>query len=193
MIMSSSSRPDSGRESARDVPVWDPLVRLLHWSLALAILLNGAVVDDESAAHEWIGYAALAMVAVRLVWALIGPRAARFSAFPPNPAAALRHVRGILRGDHGATLSHNPLGAFMVYNLWLTVIALGLTGYMMTTLQFFGVEWVEDAHEAAFAWLMLSVALHVAGVLFDSRWTGVGLVRAMITGRKRMTGDVPDR
>lgn len=72
----------------------------------------------------------------------------------------------------------------MVYNLWLTVIVLGVTGVMMGTIRFFGVEWVEEAHEIAFSWLMISVALHLGGVLFDSLRTRVPLVRAMITGSK---------
>ena len=72
----------------------------------------------------------------------------------------------------------------MVYNIWASVIAIGVTGYMMTTITFFGVEWVEEAHEVIFGWLLVSVALHVAGVAFDTWWSGVNLVRAMINGKK---------
>ncbi len=166
--MSVISEHSSGRESARDVVVWDPLVRLIHWSLALIILLNGIVIDDESKLHEWAGYAALALVATRLLWAVIGPRHARFTAFPPSPARAVWYVRSVLSRDRTIHLSHNPLGALMAYNIWLTVIALGVTGYMMTTIRFFGIDWVEELHELVFNWLMLSVGLHVAGVAFDT-------------------------
>lgn len=186
MAMVKASTYSSGRESARNVIVWDPLVRLIHWLLALTILLNGTVVDDESKLHEWVGYAALGLVALRLLWAVIGPKHARFSAFPPSPLRAIRHIRAILQGERIVHLSHNPLGALMAYNIWLTVIMLGLTGYMMTTIQFFGVDWVEEVHELAFNWLVLSVALHVAGVAFDSWYSGVNLLRAMVNGRKRI-------
>lgn len=182
--MSIATAQTGGRESARDIPVWDPLVRLIHWSLALTILLNGTIVDEESTIHEWIGYVALALVGIRLIWAIIGPKHARFSAFPPNPFGAVRYLRSILRGNRTVHLSHNPLGALMVYNIWLTVIAIGATGYMMTTPTYFGVEWVEEIHEAAFNWLVFSVVVHVAGVAFDTWRSGVNLVRAMITGRK---------
>ncbi len=184
--MAGVSGQTSGRASARDVAVWDPLVRLIHWSLALTILINGAVTDEESKLHEWVGYVALGLVALRLVWALVGPPNARFSAFPPSPRRALAHLRAVLRGEHTTHLSHNPLGALMVYNLWLSVIALGVTGYMMTTLRYFGIDWVENAHEAIFAWLILSVALHVAGIAFDTWFSGINLVRSMISGRKRI-------
>lgn len=177
-------QPTSGRASAREVAVWDPLVRLIHWSLALTILLNGVFVEEESKAHEWIGYIAFGLVGIRLVWALIGPEHARFSAFPPSLRRAVRHAKAMLVGDQSVHLSHNPLGALMAYNIWASVIAIGVTGYMMTTLTFFGVDWVEEIHEAVFTWLIFSVALHVCGVALDSWRSGVNLVRAMITGRK---------
>lgn len=183
--MSMASTQTSGRSGARDVRVWDPLVRLIHWGVALAVLIN-AFSEDESAFHEWVGYTAMGLVAIRLIWGLVGPNTARFSAFPPNPMAALSHVRSILTGQSKIHLSHNPLGALMVYNLWATLIALGVTGYMMGTMQFFGVDWVEEAHEAAFAWLIVSVALHLGGIVFDTWLTKVPLAKAMITGRKRL-------
>ncbi|GAB4387666.1 cytochrome b/b6 domain-containing protein [Albidovulum sp.] len=175
---------ERGRDGARDIAVWDPLVRLVHWTLAIAILTNGLLLDTESEAHEWVGYLALTLVGLRLFWGLIGTGHARFAAFPPLPGRALGHLRGLLSGDRRVHLSHNPLGALMVYNLWLSVIGMGVTGYMMTTVAFFGVDWVKELHEALFNWILVSVALHVAGVVFDSRRTGVNLVRAMLTGRK---------
>jgi cytochrome b len=182
--MAAVAQQTSGRVSAREVAVWDPLVRLIHWSLALTILLNGTFIEEESKTHEWIGYIALGLVGLRLVWALIGPKHARFSAFPPSPARAVNHLRAMLSGDKTIHLSHNPLGALMVYNIWASLIAIGITGYMMTTITFFGVDWVEEAHEVIFGWLLFSVALHVAGVAFDTWRSGVNLVRAMINGRK---------
>ncbi len=170
----------------RSVPVWDPLVRLVHWGVAGSVLLNATVIDEESAAHEVIGYVAVGLVATRLVWGLVGTRHARFSAFPPNPVAALRHIAGLIRGRHKVHLSHNPAGALMVYNLWATLIGMGVTGYMMGTRAYFGIEWVEELHEGLFNWLMISVGLHLAGVVVDSLATRVNLVRAMLDGRKRV-------
>jgi cytochrome b len=179
---------DSGRIGAREIPVWDPLVRLIHWSLALCILLN-AFSEGEDDLHMWVGYVAAGLLAIRLVWGLIGPRPARFSSFPPRPAAALAHLRAMLPGqdrDRMVHLSHNPLGALMVYNIWGTVAAIAVTGYMMGTMRFFGIDWVEELHELAFDWLVLSVLLHVVGVVFDGWRTRVPLVRAMLTGTKRV-------
>jgi cytochrome b len=184
--MMTSSERTGGRAGARPLEVWDPLVRLVHWGLALTILANAVLTDPEGDLHAWLGYIAAALIATRLAWAVIGPRPARFSAFPPSPRRAAAHVRAMMAGDRTVHLSHNPLGALMVYNLWLSVIVLGATGYMMTTFRFFGVDWVEETHELVFGWLIASVVLHVAGVAFDSWRSDVNLVRAMIDGRKRI-------
>jgi cytochrome b len=172
--------------SGRTYRVWDPLVRLIHWGVAGAVLLNAALIEDESAAHEIIGYVAVILVAVRLVWGVIGSGPARFSSFPPNPAAALRHLARLSRGHKSVHLSHNPAGALMAYNIWATMLGMGVTGYMMGLQRYSEMDWVEDLHEGLFGWLMISVALHVGGVLLDSRLTRVPLVRAMIDGRKRL-------
>ncbi|WP_170439012.1 cytochrome b/b6 domain-containing protein [Ruegeria arenilitoris] len=186
--MSEFIQYESGREGARTIRVWDPLVRLIHWSVVLGILLNAAVTDPEGQLHEYVGYAVLGLVLLRLAWGVLGPAPARFSAFPFSPNAAVRHVRDTVRGDRSVHLSHNPLGALMVYNIWMTVGVICATGIMMGTAAFFGVGWVEDAHELAFNWLILSVLLHVLGVLLDQRRTGVALVKAMVSGDK----NIPD-
>lgn len=184
--MSAVTEKDAGDAGIQVIPVWDPLVRLIHWSVVAAIVLNGFVVEDESRVHEYIGYAALGLVILRLVWGVIGPRNARFSTFPPNPLAALRHIRATFSLRGAIHLSHNPLGALMVYNIWATILVICASGIMMGTIRFFGLEWVEELHEAAFAWLMVSVILHVAGVFAETWLSGVPLVRAMIDGRKRV-------
>lgn len=172
--------------AGRAVRVWDPLVRLIHWGVAGGVLLNAAFTDPEKQTHETVGFVIVGLVVTRLLWGVVGSRHARFSAFPPRPGAALRHLWGLRRGASGLHLSHNPAGALMVYNLWATLIGMGVTGYMMGTLRFFGVEWVKEAHELLFNWLLISVALHLGGVLLDSVLTRVNLARAMIDGKKRL-------
>jgi cytochrome b len=175
-----------GRSGApRPERVWDPLVRLSHWTIALAVLLNGLVLDEESAAHVWLGYAAGGVLGLRLMWGVIGTAPARFSAFPPDPAAALAHLRDVVAGRARPHLSHNPLGALMVYALWACLAVTVLSGVMMESDAFWGSESVEALHEAAANGLLLLAALHVAGVVLESRLSGVNLARAMIDGVKR--------
>jgi cytochrome b len=175
-----------GRSGAlRAERVWDPLVRLSHWTIALAVILNGLVLDDESAAHVWLGYAAGGVLALRLLWGVIGTAPARFSAFPPDPAAALAHARDVLAGRARPHLSHNPVGALMVYALWACLAVTVVSGVMMESAAFWDSEIVEEVHEVAANGLLLLAALHVAGVALETRLSGVDLARAMIDGVKR--------
>ena len=65
--------------------VWDPFVRIFHWSLVACVVLNQFVLEDGKTAHEWVGYTASALVLARVLWGFVGTRHARFSDFFPTP------------------------------------------------------------------------------------------------------------
>jgi len=168
--------------------VWDPAIRLFHWLVAGGFIANAFFTDPERDLHETLGLTVLALVALRLVWGLTGPRHARFSDFPPSPSAALGQLREMATGRRHAHAGHSPLGALMIYNLLATLAGIGITGYMMTTVTWFGIGWVGETHEALVTWAEVSVVLHIAAVLFESRRLGVNLPKSMVTGYK----DMPD-
>jgi len=110
---------------------WDPVVKLTHWTIVAAIIANALITEEGSDAHVWVGYALAATLALRLIWGLIGPAEARFTAFPPSPRRALAHVREIAAGKTSEHASHNPLGALMVYAIWSTLAVIVVTGVLM--------------------------------------------------------------
>ena len=166
------------------IRVWDPVIRLFHWSLVGLFLANALLTRPGKDAHLWLGYAIGGVLALRLIWGVVGPRHARFADFPPAPAAALGQLADIATGRRIRHAGHSPLGALMVYNILLTMAAIVASGHAMTTVAFFGVEWVEDVHEALVTWAELSAVIHVAAVVFESRRLGVNLPKAMVTGYK---------
>ncbi len=171
--MSDTSVPRAG---------WDPLVRLTHWGTASAVLLNGVLVEGDGQAHLWIGYAALTFLGLRLIWGLVGPREARFSAFRPSLARARDHLGDIWLGRRVTHRSHNPLGALMAYTLWALLALVVGTGLMMETGA--GGD-LEDLHSAAAYLVLLLAPIHVAGVLFEKLRGDGDVIRRMITGEKR--------
>jgi len=174
---------------ARRVHTWDPFVRAFHWSLVTLVALDAFILDPERQPHEFVGYAIASLIVLRLVWGFVGGRNARFSAFPPSMAAAKRHASALVRGEKEPPHeSHNPLGALMVYNLLASLALITATGVAMKSDAFWGVKWVEEAHEVLVNWLLISVGLHVAGVIIETRRSGVNLVRAMVTGWKNLPG-----
>ena len=168
--------------------VWDPALRVFHWALAAGFAANAVIIDEDAPLHETLGYALAVLLGLRLFWGLVGPQNARFASFLPTPSGLMAQLSDIATGRKHAHLGHSPLGAVMIWNLILTVAAIALTGHMMTTNAFWGYGWVEELHEGLVVWAGLSIAAHVAAVIWESLRTGINLPRAMVTGVK----DVPD-
>ena len=173
--------------------VWDPAVRLLHGALVLAFALGWATTTRWLGGwHLAVGWAALAIVAVRIAWGFAGPRYARFAQFVRGPGATLAYARRVLAGREPRHLGHNPLGGWMVLAFFACILGLALSGWLYTTDRFWGDETVERVH-AALAWTMLGLAVvHVGGVLLASFRHRENLVAAMLDGDKRAPreGDV---
>ena len=170
----------------QNLKVWDPFVRVFHWSLVIGFAANAMILDDDGKTHQWVGYIIVTLVVLRLVWGLAGTRYARFSSFPPSVSASLGQIRETLGGTPRVHVGHTPLGALMIYNLLLSMLVIGVSGWLMTTDMFWGVEWPDELHETAVVWAEVSIILHIAAVLFESWRTSVNLPRAMITGCKNI-------
>lgn len=132
----SAPRPETAPQTGG--PSWDPLVRITHWAVAVAVLSNYLLNRAGGTWHVWIGWGLMAILALRFAWGFIGPQEARFSSFLPNPFAALRHLGALLRnlGGQRSTMpeypSHNPAGSMMIYALWAMLALVAITGLVMT-------------------------------------------------------------
>jgi len=167
------------------VRVWDPLVRVFHWSLVSAFFCAYLLGDDGGQWHQALGYTVLGLVAFRLFWGLVGSHHARFANFVPSYQTARGYLKDVIAHREARYLGHNPAGAVMIVALLLALIGTGFTGWLMTTDAFWDAEWVEELHETLANGTLLLVGLHVAGVIFSSLRHRENLVRAMFTGRKR--------
>lgn len=165
------------------VRVWDPFVRLFHWTLVLLFALTFATGDEIEQLHEILGYAIIALLALRIVWGFVGSPHARFRDFIFSPAAILAYARDDLAGRARRYLGHNPLGGAMVLLLLLGLLVTAGSGWLLTTSA--EAHWLEEVHEAAANGMLLLIALHVAGVAWSSLRHGENLVSAMLTGLKR--------
>lgn len=160
-------------------------MRLLHWLLVVSIGAAWATSDTIGPVHEWIGYAAAAIVGARLLWGFTGSTHARFGDFVAPPRTVLIYLRQIAAGSAPRHLGHNPAGGAMVLALLTCVGLVAVSGWATTTELLWGYAWPVRVH-AALAWLLVGlIVFHVAGVLLASWQHRENLVKAMITGVKR--------
>lgn len=160
-------------------------MRVFHWALVCCVILNQFLLEGGEAPHRWTGYAALVLIAGRLVWGFVGSAHARFASFAPTPERVREHVRGLLRGRVPNYVGHSPLGALMMLALVSLVIALGATGWLQTTDAFWGDESLQDAHETLANVLLMTAGMHAIAAIVIGRLERVRLVKAMVTGVKQ--------
>ncbi|WP_425104895.1 cytochrome b/b6 domain-containing protein [Ancylobacter sp.] len=168
-----------------NVRVWDPVVRLFHWTVVAGCILNLFVLEDGELPHKIVGYAVAAALVIRLVWGFIGTRHARFADFVPTPSRLSAYVRALLRGEEPRMLGHNPAGAVMMLALMALLAAVCLTGWMTTLDAFWGEDWLEELHEGLANAILVLALLHAAAALFESWRHRENLVWSMVTGWKR--------
>lgn len=164
--------------------VWDPFVRLFHWSLVGLFVAAYATGDENDALHIRLGYAIAVLLALRVAWGFVGTRHARFADFVRSPHEIAAYLRAILAGRAERHIGHNPAGGAMILALIAMLTGTCVTGIMMTTTRFWGSELIEEVHEVLAAATVGLILLHVAGVVMASLAHRENLAKAMITGRK---------
>lgn len=182
-----------------EVKVWDPLVRLFHWSLVAAFVIAYAASEDGWIdVHTIAGYVVFGLVVFRILWGIIGSRHARFGDFVRSPATVIRYLGDLLRLRAPRYLGHNPAGGMMVVMFLVMLLVTTLTGMAyygaedsggplagLIRLSPYYAHWLEEIHEFAANSTVALVALHVCGVVVDSFLHHDNLVKAMVTGNKR--------
>jgi cytochrome b len=163
--------------------------------------------------HKSAGYGVAIVLGFRLLWGFIGTRHARFADFLYPPREAIAYLKGLVAGRPRHYLGHNPAGGLMVVALLLALAGTAGTGMALydansgkgpvAAVRVWLNEappapgarhkrdkkvahfW-EDLHEFFANATMLLVALHIGGVVVSSLAHDENLVRAMITGRKKV-------
>ena len=190
----------TGNTQATYVRVWDPFVRAFHWSLVLTFCVAYLSGDNIRSLHVYAGYVIGGLIALRIVWGIIGPRHARFTDFVHRPKVVADYVKSVAYGSARRYLGHNPAGGAMIVTLLVmlavTIVFGALTyatvknpgGPFLVLLQG-SPRWLgklfKEVHEVFANGTLALVLVHITGVVVESLLHEENLVRAMITGMKR--------
>jgi len=181
-----SDRTPADRTAPRTIAVWDLPLRLWHWALAICVLAAWFTPTVYDRLHRIVGYTVLGLLAFRLVWGFLGSRYSRFRMVGVRLRAAPGYLWNLRRGMTGRYIGLNPAGTLMLVALLASLAVSTITGVMSVTVTFFGVWWVEDTHHYSSDAVIVLVVLHVVGVVLMGILQRENLIRAMITGRKRI-------
>ncbi|GKY89919.1 cytochrome b/b6 domain-containing protein [Sinisalibacter aestuarii] len=209
--------PQTEIETSGKVRVWDPLVRVFHWSLVAAFATAWLTADEVQPLHEIAGYTVAGLIAFRLIWGFVGGRYARFAQFLKGPGATLAYLRDMAGRSEQRHLGHNPAGAAMILALLITLSGTAFTGWLIAepdrVAMLPDATWIvpparadgdrdaheygardeidgplKEVHETLANLMLLLAALHVGGVVLASVRHRENLARAMVTGHKRTPG-----
>jgi cytochrome b len=181
-------------QNPKEIRVWDPLIRLFHWTLVVGFVVTYLSEDELQTLHVYAGYLVLGLLTLRLFWGFAGTKYARFSQFVRPLSETYDYLKQLLNGQAPRYIGHNPAGGAMIIALLLALLLTGLSGIAVYGAEgggplagwFIGAggEVLEEAHELLANLTLLLVAVHIAGVFLGSLLHGENLVRSMLTGRK---------
>ncbi|MHB8247569.1 MAG: cytochrome b/b6 domain-containing protein [Acidithiobacillus sp.] len=192
-------------------PVWDPLLRALHWWMALAIMaqftsgtilltlgndMSDALMGKIDIVHYYGGYAFAAGLVLRIIWLFVGPPTARWRDLLPLTPAQRRIWRETLlcylsgfRRPISAYRGHNAFAgpAYLAFFVIAAAqVILGITLSLMSDSEAMTSP-LMTIHEWGFFLLLAFVIIHVALVIAHEIAGRHGLISAMIHGHKGFT------
>ncbi|MCC6543578.1 MAG: cytochrome b/b6 domain-containing protein [Nitrospirae bacterium] len=180
------------------VKVWDPFVRIFHWTLVSSFIIAYIVEDDPLSIHIVAGYTVLVLVLLRIFWGLIGSEHARFSDFVYRPRVVLNYLKDLVTFRAKRYIGHGPAGGSMIIALLIGLLLTSVSGLAlygakeyagplagaMSGLEGHWAEALEEVHEFFSIFTLTLVIIHVMGVVLSSIVHRENLVKAMFTGYK---------
>ena len=132
-------------------PVWDVPTRLFHWINAVSVLalvvvgyiiLHGKALEIPRPSavklkviHTWVGYVFAINLLIRILWAFVGNRYARWRAILPVGRGYLSalgsHLKGFFSRHPEPYLGHNPLGRLSMTAMLVVIIVLAVSGLVL--------------------------------------------------------------
>jgi len=186
--------------------VYDPLLRLVHATLALSIIAlivtsqladwfeDGPYEDTLWNLHILAGYGLTISLLTRLLWGIVGPASARWRDLwhPSVWKDSLKKMR--LPSAH--RVGHDPIASLAYLFAYGVMALMVVTGLGLAASEFQAgplaswlghATWLEDVlkdpHEAGFVLMLGFIGLHMAALVFH-QLRGERVAQSMLTGKQ---------
>ena len=168
--------------------VWSKPTRLLHWGIAICVAAN--FINDGDGLkdiHRKVGLLAAALVVLRVLSGFLGAESGfrhhLFKYWPLRARLLTEFLKSELSSKSAIVYEgHNPAASWTYIAIWLAVVMLGITGFMMGLDAFWGEEWLEDLHGGITKALILLLIIHLLGLIKDALKYKRNPLKRMITG-----------
>lgn len=197
----------------RSAPVFDPALRMLHWSNALLVILLlasglvaqalqfGGLAADLRHWHAVVGNVFIVGLLGRMLWGWIGPGHARWRAMwqPDEWKAALRRRRFFFEPTR---FGHHPVASLAFLMAYTLMAALVVSGLMLLAIKQghgplnpwlawhvackHGALWV---HQLAAYGLLAYVMAHLSALILHHRVHRLPVAQSMISGIQTLPGE----
>lgn len=131
--------------------MWDAPTRWFHWINAISVIalvvvgyvmLNGRSLEIPRPGslklkmlHTWVGYVFVINLLIRLAWAFLGNRYARWRAILPGGrgylSATVSYIKAFVSRHPEQYLGHNPLGRLSVTAMLILLVILAVSGVVL--------------------------------------------------------------
>jgi cytochrome b len=173
--------PKSGPVATRRTV--DAFTRTLHALMALSFV--GAYLTSDSeffkSVHVSLGYTLGGLLMARVLWGLLGPRYARWSALWGKLRGMGDWLNALRTGQASWRQAQNLYMASSVLVILLAIAPVVLSGYV-TDQEWTG-DWMGEVHEFLGNFMLFAVLAHISGVVLISFLRRRNLATPMLTGR----------
>lgn len=207
------------------VDVWDWQTRALHWINALLVVTLALLMLGKEGmellgvekplrrplnfAHAYVGWCFVVTFLLRVVWAFVGNRYARWADIIPvrrdQREGIVRGIRWYLSGfrrSPARVAGHDPLASVFYCLLFIALASQSVTGLILSGAElktgplsglFSGMgedaikgiaEALGEVHEAGFLFIMFFIFAHIVGLVLHEVSEKTGLFSSMIHGKK---------
>ncbi len=199
-MKSLNENPPKKQSLARtdNLNIWDPLVRIFHWTLVLAFSIAFISEDHYLMVHSWAGYTILSLLTIRIFWGFVGTKHAKFSDFTFSKQEIIQFLKDTLSIKAKRYLGHNPAGGAMVFLLIFSLLFTSCSGLVVFAIEegqgplaslllevnpFWG-DIIEEVHEFFANFTLFLIVVHIMGVIIESLIHRENLIKSMFTGKK---------